>query len=128
MGFWLFSKLSYEPPKLSLALFNEELLVPFSLLFPTSWLFLHLLMVPLGYYWLQFSFHLMPRPGIELTAAELQLREGPFMVTLPTELHGRGKFSINLNMTLYCPTSNRDANISHESDDLKEPEVQAFKL
>ena len=70
----------------------------------------------------------MPRPGIELTAAELQLLEGPFKDALPTELHGRGKFTINLNMTMHCPTSNRDANISHESDDLKEPEVQAFKL
>ena len=66
----------------------------------------------------------MLRMGIELTAVELQLNEGPVM----DALHGRGKFSINLNMTQYCPTSNRDAKISHESNDLKEPEVQAFKL
>ena len=36
-----------------------------------------------------YSFHLMPRPGIELTA-ELHLLEGPFKDALPTELHGRG--------------------------------------
>ena len=37
-----------------------------------------------------FSYHLsMPRPGIELTIAELHLLEGPFKDTLPTELHGR---------------------------------------
>ena len=33
-----------------------------------------------------YSFHLMPRPGIELTA-ELLLLEGPFKDALPTELH-----------------------------------------
>ena len=37
-----------------------------------------------------FSSHLMPRPGIELTA-ELQLLEGPLKGAQPTELHGRGR-------------------------------------
>ena len=32
----------------------------------------------------------MPRPGIELSIAELHLLEGPFKDTLPTELHGLG--------------------------------------
>ena len=40
-----------------------------------------------------FSYHLMPQPGIELTAAELHLLEGPLKDALPTQLHGCGEFT-----------------------------------
>ena len=35
----------------------------------------------------------MPQPGIELTAAELHLLEGPLKDALPTRLHGCGEFT-----------------------------------
>ena len=47
--------------------------------------------VRLGFFRYKFSYcFLVLRPGIKLRAAELNLNEGPFMDTLPTELHGCG--------------------------------------